>query len=441
MFENLTDKLQVTFKKLRGQGKLSEKNMDEGLREVRMSLLEADVNFRVVKDFIKRVKQEAVGRHVFDSVSPSQQIIKIVHDQLVELMGTKAEGLKLSSTPPTVIMLVGLQGAGKTTLAGKLASHLVKTGRRPMLVGADIYRPAGIKQLQVLSESLSLPFFSLGPLADPVDICKKGAAEAAKESRDIVILDTAGRLHIDDKLMGELCRIRDAVKPNEILLVADAMTGQDAVAAAEGFYKALDITGVVLTKLDGDARGGAALSIRAVTGCPIKFVSVGEKLDSLEVFHPERLASRILGMGDVVTLVEKAQEVFDEKKAVEWEDKLRKSQFTLEDFLDNLRQMKKMGSMQDLMGMIPGMGSMKNMQVDEGELARVEAMISSMTLQERRHPKIINGSRRKRVAKGSGNRVQDVNRMLKQFGQAQKMMKQLTKKKGALSMLGGRLPF
>lgn len=436
MFDALSEKLQRTFKNLRGLGKLSEKNMKDGLREVRLALLEADVNYKVVKDFVAHVQERAVGTEVLDSISPAQQLVKVVHDELVALMGGTAEKLDFSSDPPTVLMLIGLQGSGKTTTAAKLARNLRSAGHQPLLVAADVYRPAAVRQLEILAEQLEMPAFSIEKSKDPVKICKEALNHARKTGRDVVILDTAGRLHIDDNLVVELEKIRDAVKPKEILLVADSMTGQDAVSAAENFHTRVGITGSILTKLDGDARGGAALSIRAVTGKPIKFVGVGEKLDALETFHPDRIASRILGMGDVLSLVEKAQETIDEKRAAELQEKLLKAQFTLEDFRQQLQQLKKMGPLDDLMGMIPGMSKFKGMQPQEKDLIKVEAIINSMTNQERNSPQIIGGSRKKRIARGSGTSVADVNRLLKQFQQMQKMMKQV-RRMGGLRGLGG----
>ncbi len=443
MFENLSDKLESVFKKLKGQGKLTEKNIEEGLREVRIALLEADVRFRVVKRFIADVRAKALGQEVLTSLTPGQQVVKVVNEQLTELMGTQHEALNLSGPRPVAVMLVGLQGSGKTTTSGKLAVHLRNQGRKPYLVPADVYRPAAIDQLRKLGTQLSLPVYGTQSDMDPVDICLEARVAAQLAGCDTLLLDTAGRLHIDGTLMGELARIKKAVRPADILLVADAMTGQDAVNIAQSFNEALDIGGVVLTKMDGDARGGAALSIKAVTGKPIKFIGVGEKLDQLEAFHPDRMASTILGMGDVLTLIEKAQSVVDEEKAVELEKKLRKSQFTLEDFRDQLIQVRKMGSLSDLLKMIPGMGKMKQMKhldVDDRELVRIEAIINSMTLKERRNHNIINGSRRKRIAKGSGTRVQDVNSLLKNYTQVMKMMKKLNK--GGMRGMGrGMMPF
>lgn len=429
IFSGLGEKLQETFKKLKNKGKLTESDVNEAMREVRVALLEADVNFKVVKDFIGRVKERAIGQEVLTSLTPGQHIIKIVNEELTNLMGSTQAKITISSKPPTIIMLAGLQGAGKTTTGGKLGNYLKKQGRRPLLVAGDIYRPAAIKQLQVLGEQLGLPVFSLGDKVSPVEIANQGLEHAKLHGNDIVIIDTAGRLHINQELMEELKNIKSNVKPHEILLVVDAMTGQDAVNVAESFNNELGIDGVILTKLDGDTRGGAALSVKSVTQCPIKFVGMGEKLDALEPFHPDRMSSRILGMGDVLTLIEKAQENFDAQKAKEMEEKLRKADFTLEDFLEQLEQMKNMGPMQDLLGMIPGMGNakqLKNVQIDEKELVHIEAIIQSMTPHERRNPDIINGSRKQRIAGGSGTKVQDVNRLLKQFQQTKKLMKQFS---------------
>jgi len=446
MFANLSEKLQETFKRLRGKGKLTEQDIDLALREVRIALLEADVNFKVVKKFIAGIKERAIGREVLESLTPGQQVIKVVHDEMIKLMGEKDIGINFLTKSPTVIMMVGLQGSGKTTTAGKLAKLLKKRGRSPLLAACDIYRPAAIKQLEVLGKQIEIPVFSKG-IQDPISIAVEGIAYANQNALDVVILDTAGRLHIDDSLMAELEGMTARVNPHEILLVVDAMTGQDAVNVADAFAQRLGITGIILTKLDGDTRGGAALSIREVTGAPIKFIGVGEKLDALETFHPDRLASRILGMGDVLTLIDKAQEAFDLKKAKEMEIKIRHQQFTLEDFLGQLQQMKKMGPLEDLLGMIPGMGKqLKNLQLDEKELVRTEAIIQSMTPQERTKPEIISGSRKKRIALGSGNTVQDVNRLLKQFSEARKMMKHFADMQGNKKMRkkgkgNFRLPF
>jgi signal recognition particle subunit SRP54 len=443
MFENLSDRLDTVFKKLKGHGKLTEKNIEEGLREVRMALLEADVHYKVVKKFISDIKERSLGQEVMKSLTPGQQVIKIVNDELTKLMGSSHEDLKLGGALPIPLMLVGLQGSGKTTTAGKLAVFLRKSGRKPYLVPADVYRPAAIDQLKKLGEQLSVPVYPSENKTDPVDICRKAVTAAQKAGCDTLLLDTAGRLHVDKALMEELCHIRDAVRPSDILLVADAMTGQDAVNIAKAFDDALNIGGVILTKMDGDARGGAALSIKAVTEKPIKFIGVGEKLSQLEPFHPDRMASSILGMGDVLTFIEKARAVVDEEQAAELEKKLRKSQFTLEDFRDQMRQIRKMGSLTELINMIPGFSKnkqLKNLEVDEKELVKIEAIINSMTPQERRQHTIINGSRRKRIARGSGTTVQDVNRLLKNYVQVMKMIKKFNK--GGMRGLGrGMLPF
>lgn len=443
MFENLSDKLNSVFKKLKGHGKLTEKNIEEGLREVRMALLEADVHYKVVKKFIADIKSRALGREVMESLSPGQQVIKIVNDELTLLMGSRHEDLRIAGPGPVAVMLVGLQGSGKTTTAGKLAVYLRKKGRKPYLVPADVYRPAAIEQLKKVGSQLGVPVFPSGTDMDPVQICREARAAAQKEGCDTVLLDTAGRLHVDEELMAELEAIKNTVNPSDILLVADAMTGQDAVHSAAAFDKTLDIGGVVLTKMDGDARGGAALSIKAVIGKPLKFIGVGEKSTALEAFHPDRMASRILGMGDALTLIEKAQNMMDEKQAEVLEKKLRKNQFTLEDFRDQMRSVRKMGSISDLLKMIPGLGNnkqFKNLNVDEKELVRIEAIINSMTPEERSKHAIINGSRRKRIARGSGTRVQDVNRLLKNYTQVMKMVKKINK--GGMRGLGrGMMPF
>ena len=447
MFENLTEKLAETFKRLKGRGKLSEKNIQDALKEVRMSFLEADVNFKVVKDFIGSVKERAVGEEVMRSLTPGQQFVKIVNEELTRIMGEKHQELNLSAKPPVPVMLVGLQGSGKTTTVGKLAKYLKSKGRNPYLVPADVYRPAAIDQLKTLAAQLSLPVWDSQTGDDPVTICADARDFAAREGLDTLLIDTAGRLHIDEKMMAEVRRIKQAVDPREILFVADAMTGQDAVNVAARFNEDLEITGVILTKMDGDARGGAALSIKAVTQKPIKFVGVGEKLDALEPFHPERMASRILDMGDVLTFIEKAQASFDEKQALELERKLRKNQFTLEDFRDQIKTMQKMGPLDDLLAMIPGMGNLKalkGLKADEGEIKKIVAIINSMTPEERRHHGILNGSRRKRVARGSGTNIQDVNNLIKQYAQARKMIARMTKGgKGKIpkGMGKGMLPF
>lgn len=427
MFDSLTNKLSSVFKKLRGHGKLSEQNINEAMKEVRLALLEADVNFKVVKDFMERIRSRAIGKEVLESLTPAQQVIKIVHEELISLMGGASNGLNLSYKPPIPIMLVGLQGSGKTTTVAKLGRFLKGKGRRPHLIPADVRRPAAIEQLQKLGEQMGIPVFNSNPQEKPLMICQKGLRWAEAENGDVLLIDTAGRLHIDEALMEELKEIQRALLPREVLLVADAMTGQDAVNVAQKFNEALDIHGVILTKLDGDARGGAALSIKAVTGKPIKFIGVGEKLDALEVFHPDRMASRILGMGDVLSLIEKAQETVDTQKAQELEKKLLKDTFTLEDFREQLQQIKKMGSMEQILSMIPGMGRLKlpkDLQGSEKELVKVEAIINSMTKDERRSPEILNGSRRLRIAKGSGTTVQDVNQLLKQYLQTKKMLRQ-----------------
>ncbi|MBS4025188.1 MAG: signal recognition particle protein [Clostridia bacterium] len=437
LFSGLAEKLQNTFGRLKGKGKLSEVDVNEAMREIRLALLEADVNFKVVKDFLTKVKERSVGQEVFQSLTPGQQVIKIVNEELTELMGGTQSKINLASKPPSVLMLVGLQGAGKTTTAGKLANNLMKQGKKPLLAAGDIYRPAAIKQLQILGEKLDIPVFSMGEKNSPVNIAKGALEFAVSHGNDLVIIDTAGRLHINEELMGELKDIKNAVNPQEILLVVDAMTGQDAVNVAETFNNQLGLSGVILTKLDGDTRGGAALSVRAVTGCPIKFAGMGEKLDALEPFHPERMASRILGMGDVLSLIEKAQASYDINKAKELEKKLKNQEFNLEDFFEQLQQMKNMGPLDEILGMIPGLGGkqLKNLKIDEKQLVHTEAIINSMTPLERKNPNVINGSRRKRIAQGSGTRIQDVNQLLKQFEQTKKMMKQFSgmekgKKKG-----------
>ena len=441
VFESLSEKLQNALGKLKGKGKISEKDLDAALREVRLALLEADVNFKVVKDFIKKIKERALGAEVLESLTPGQQVIKIVNDELTALMGDREVKLNMASTPPTVILMCGLQGAGKTTTSGKLANNLKKQNKRPLLVACDIYRPAAIKQLEVVGEKVGVPVFSMGDKHNPVDIAKAAMEHGKKNGNDVIIIDTAGRLHIDENLMQEITEIKEATDPDDILLVLDSMTGQDAVNVAQAFNDQLSITGVVLTKLDGDARGGAALSIRAVTDKPIKFVGMGEKLDQLEPFHPDRMSSRILGMGDVLSLIEKAQSNIDEKKAMELEKKMRTAQFTFDDFLDQLEQMKNMGPLDEILGMIPGMNSkaLKGLNVDNSELARIEAIIKSMTKKERDNPDMIDSSRRKRIAAGSGTNVQDVNKLLKQFKETKKMMKKFSdmskpsKKKGKMS--------
>lgn len=443
-FEGLADRLQATLRKIRGKGKVTEADVKEMMREVRLALLEADVNFKVVRDFVNRVRDRAVGQEVLKSLTPGQQVIKVVNEELTALMGGETAKLAVSQRPPTVIMMVGLQGAGKTTSAGKLARYLQKQNRQPLLVAADIYRPAAIKQLQILGEQLHVPVFSLGE-TDPVLIAQKAVEHAKEEHHDYVIIDTAGRLHIDGELMEELNQIKASVQPDEILLVVDAMTGQDAVNVAQSFNDQLDISGVILTKLDGDTRGGAALSVKAVTGQPIKFVGMGEKLDALEPFHPDRMASRILGMGDVLTLIEKAQQEVDQEKAKELERKIRKMEFTLDDFLEQLEQVRNMGPLDELISMLPGAGrikGLKDLKVDEKKLKQVEAIILSMTKEEKENPEMINASRRKRIALGSGTTVSDVNRLLKQFQDMKKMMKQMTSLAGKKGRKRGfRFPF
>ncbi len=431
MFESLSEKLQNTLKKLRGKGRLTENDINEAMRDVRVALLEADVNFKVTRDFIAKVKEKAMGSDILESLTPGQQVIKIVYDELVEMIGGTQSKLMVSSKPPTVIMLVGLQGAGKTTATGKLANYLRKNGKKPLLVACDVYRPAAIEQLHVVGRQLNLPVFDLGQ-GNPVEIAKQGISVAQSQGRDTVLLDTAGRLHIDDEMMNELVRIKESVRPHEILLLVDAMTGQDAVNVAASFSEKVGLDGIILTKMDGDTRGGAALSIKSVTGKPIKFISAGEKLDTLEPFYPDRLAQRILGMGDVLTLIEKAQENVDMEQAKAMEAKMRRNELDLDDFLKNMQQIKKMGPLSQLMKLIPGMPDIKEEDIDQSGMKRMEAIIQSMTLEERRRPEILNASRRKRIAAGSGTRVQDVNKMLKDFEETKKMMKQMTKmdKKG-----------
>ena len=430
MFESLSEKLNTTFKRLTGRGRLSEENIKEALKEVRLALLEADVHYKIVKKLIEEIRRRAVGVDVLESLTPGQQVIKIVNEELTRLMGETRADLQLVGKTPFVLMLVGLQGSGKTTTAGKLAQHLRGRGRSPYLVPADIYRPAAIEQLKKLGAQLDVPVYPGDGQTKPEAICRDALSRAGTVGADVLILDTAGRLHIDDELMSELERIKEQTNPTEILLVADAMTGQDAVQMAEHFNRRLDISGVILSKMEGDARGGAALSIKEVTGKPIKFVGVGEKLDAIEPFFPDRMASRILGMGDVVSLIEKAQQEFDEKEAVKLEKKLRKREFDLEDFQAQLRQMKKLGSLEQIVGMLPGMGQfkqLKKLKPDEKELIKIEAIINSMTVQERRNHKILNASRRKRIARGSGSKVQDVNRLLKNFVQTKKMVEKLAR--------------
>ena len=443
MFSSLSDKLNNAFKFFRNKGKLTEADVKAGMREIKMALLEADVNFKVVRDFVKMVSERAVGSEVLESLVPAQQIVKIVNEELIKLMGTSQAKLTIAPKPPTVIMMVGLQGAGKTTHAGKLAGMYKKQGKNPLLVACDVYRPAAIKQLQIVGEKLDIPVFTLGDKEKPVKIAKEGLKYAEKKGYDMVFIDTAGRLHIDEELMGELQDIKKVTEPTEILLTVDAMIGQDAVTVAEHFNEQLDVTGVILTKLDGDTRGGAALSVRHVTGKPIKFVGVGEKLDAIEAFHPDRMASRILGMGDVLSLIEKAEQAFDEKQAAELEKKIRESTFTLDDYLQQFQQLKKMGNLESLIGMIPGMnkGALKDAKIDEKQMARTEAIIKSMTVQERVKPDIIAASRKQRIAKGSGTTVEDVNKLLKQFDQTRKMMKQMSSGKFMKRFGKGGMPF
>lgn len=427
-FESLGEKLQETFKKLKSRGKVTEKDIKEAMREIKMALLEADVNFKVVKNFENSVKEKALGSTVLESLTPGQQIIKIVRDELTALMGGEAEKLKVASKPPTVIMMAGLQGAGKTTTTGKIAKFLKKQGKRPLLAACDVYRPAAVKQLEIVASQAEAGFFSLPTSKNPVEIAKKAVDTCDLSLYDTVIIDTAGRLHIDEELMEELCAVKEAVRPDEILLVVDAMTGQDAVNAAQAFNNRLDITGVVLSKLDSDTRGGAAISVRAVTGKPIKFAASGEKLDDIETFHPDRMASRILGMGDVLTLIDKAEEAFDRKKAQELEKKMREASFDLNDFLEQMDQMKNMGPLDNILGMLPGVNkkALQGVSVDDSKMGRTAAIIKSMTPKERENPSIINASRKKRIAKGSGTEVREVNILLNNFESMQKMMKQLS---------------
>ncbi|HEX5000132.1 MAG TPA: signal recognition particle protein [Terriglobia bacterium] len=447
MFDNLSEKLQRVFKNLKGEGRLTPEHLDDALKEIRMALLEADVNFKVVKKFTDRVREKGMGQEVMQSLSPGQQVVKIVHDELVEILGGENVKVSFSAQPPSAIMLVGLQGAGKTTSSGKLAKWLVKTGHRPMLVSVDVYRPAAREQLKVIAREINVKLWEGQPADTPLTLCRDALKEARNTGYDVLVIDTAGRLHIDDALMRELGEIREQINPQEILFVADAMLGQDAVKSAQQFHERLGFNGFILTKMDGDARGGAALSIREVTGQPVKFVGVGEKYDALEPFHPGRLASRILGMGDVLSLIEKAVEVVDQKKALELQEKIRKDSFSLEDFRDQLKQIRKMGSFEQILGMLPSVGPFKDMkkeQVDEKELVRVEAIINSMTPRERRNQNIINGSRKKRIARGSGTSVQEVNQLLKQYLQMQKMMKTM-KNAGFFGRMKGmklpRMPF
>lgn len=441
MFESLSEKLSNAFKFFRNKGKLTESDVKAGMREIKLALLEADVNFKVVRDFVKMVSERAVGAEVLESLLPAQQIVKIVNEEMIRLMGETQAKLTISPKPPTVVMMVGLQGAGKTTHAGKLAGMYKKQGKKPLLVACDVYRPAAIKQLQILGEKLDVPVFTLGEKEKPVKIAKEGLKYAEKMGLDMVFIDTAGRLHIDEELMGELQDIKKAVEPTEILLTIDAMIGQDAVTVAEHFNEQLDVTGVILTKLDGDTRGGAALSVRHVTGKPIKFVGVGEKIDAIEPFYPDRMAGRILGMGDVLSLIEKAEQAYDEKQAKALEKKIREATFTLDDYLDQFAQLKKMGNIESLLGMMPGMNAkaLKDAKIDEKQMAHTEAIIKSMTKKEREKPDIINASRKQRIARGSGTTVEDVNKLLKQFEQVRKMMKQFSNKKGMFGR--GKMPF
>lgn len=447
IFEGLAEKLQNTFQKLRGKGKLSESDVEAAMREVRVALLEADVNFKVVKDFIKKVKERAVGQEILESLTPGQHVIKIVNEELTELMGGTQSKISVSSKPPTVVMLVGLQGAGKTTTAGKLGGLLKKQGRRPLLVAGDVYRPAAIKQLQVLGQQLDIPVYSLGDKTNPVDIAKGAMEQARSYGNDFVIIDTAGRLHINEELMDELKNIKGSVHPHEILFVMDSTIGQDAVNVANTFNELLGIDGVIITKMDGDTRGGAALSVKAVTGKPIKFAGMGEKLDALEPFHPDRVASRILGMGDVLSLIEKAQSTVDLQKAQELQRKIQTQEYSLQDFLEQMEQMKSLGPLDQILGMIPGLGSMKQLKnlkdsIDEKEIIHMKAIIQSMTDKERKDPRIIKDSRKKRIARGSGTRVNEVNCLLKQFDETKKMMKQFSGMEKNLKKGGGfKLPF
>lgn len=447
IFEGLADKLQGALGKLKSKGKLTEKDVKDAMREVKLALLEADVNFKVVKDFVKKVQERAVGQDVMESLTPAQHVIKIVNEELTSLMGDVQSKIMISPKPPTVIMMVGLQGAGKTTTSGKLGGYFKKQGKKPLLVACDIYRPAAIKQLQVVGEKLDIPVFSMGDKESPVNIAKAGYNHAVKNNHDLVIIDTAGRLHIDETLMTELQNIKSEVKPHEILLVVDSMTGQDAVNVAQSFNDALGVDGVVLTKLDGDTRGGAALSIRAVTQKTIKFIGMGEKLDDLEPFHPDRMASRILGMGDILSLIEKAQENIDLEKAKELESKIKKQDLDFEDFLEQMEQIQKMGPLNKVIEMIPGMGQVKDqlgdIDMNNKEIVRTKAIVQSMTIEERRNPSILNASRKKRIARGSGTSVQDVNRLIKQFDEMKKMMKMFTGTQKSMKKRGGfaGLPF
>ena len=443
MFETLSEKLQRVFKNLRGEGKLTELHIEEALKQIRIALLEADVNFKVVKLFTDSVKSKALGQEVLQSLSPGQQVVKIVRDELVEILGGENVRVNFASQPPTVMMLVGLQGSGKTTSSGKLAKWLQKNGHRPMLVSVDVYRPAARDQLKVIAKDIGVKLWEGNPDDKPLDLCQGALREARNSAHDVLLIDTAGRLHIDETLMKELTEIKNAVHPHEILFVADAMLGQDAVKSAQQFHEQLGLNGFILTKMDGDARGGAALSIKQVTGQPVKFVGTGEKYDALELFHPDRLVSRIIGMGDIMSLIEKAEEVVDKKKAAELQEKMMSDSFTLEDFRDQLKQVRKLGSLEQILGMLPNVGIFKDMskvKVDEKELVRVEAIIDSMTPRERRNDKIINGRRRKRIAKGSGTSVQQVNQLLKQYVQTRKMMKGMKNSFFGKHMKGIKLP-
>jgi signal recognition particle subunit SRP54 len=445
IFAGLSEKLQETIRKFRGMGRVTEKDVREMMREIKLALLEADVNYKVVKSFINSVSERAAGQEVLESLTPGHQVVKIVHEELVDLLGKVPSKVTFAGKPPTIYMMVGLQGSGKTTTSGKIANLLRKQGKNPLLVACDVYRPAAVKQMQVVGDQLGVPVFSVEGSSDPVDIARKAADHAVSKLYDLVIIDTAGRLHIDDELMEELKNIKNAVRPHEILLVVDSMTGQDAVNVAEAFSNKLGIDGIVLTKLDGDTRGGAALSVKAVTGKPVKFAAAGEKLSDIEPFYPDRMASRILGMGDVLSLIEKAQEAFDEKKAIEAEKKLRTQQFTFDDFLEQMQQLKNMGPLNQVLGMLPGMNNkvLRNMDVDEKKLVRMEAIIRSMTPKERKEPVIINGSRRKRIATGSGTSIQEVNSLLRQFEEIRKIMKMMSGagKKGGRGFGKFRMPF
>ena len=441
IFEGLSDKLQGALGKLKSKGKLTEKDVKDAMREVKLALLEADVNFKVVKDFVKKVQERCVGQEVMSSLTPGQHVIKIVNEELTSLMGDVSSKIMISPKPPTIIMMVGLQGAGKTTTSGKLGGYFKKQGKRPLLIACDIYRPAAIKQLQVVGEKLDIPVFNMGDKESPVNIAKAGLSHAMKNNNDLVIIDTAGRLHIDEELMNELKNVKANVKPHEILLVVDSMTGQDAVNVAKAFNDSLGIDGVVLTKLDGDTRGGAAISVKKITGRPIKFAATGEKLSDIEVFHPDRMASRILGMGDVLSIIEKAEESFDMEEAEKLEKQMKqKKDLDLDDYLAQLKQIKKMGSFSSLLKMIPGMNQLKDVKVDDKEFVRIEAMISSMTKEERKNPKLLNGNRRLRIARGSGTTVQDINKFMKSFEMTQKMMRKMQNEKNLKKMMKGINP-